>query len=76
MLKALKQHWPEYLMEAIELGTFMILASLFTILLHHPGSPAAQAIPSEFLRRVLTGLAMGPSWGSFTHRGENGPGLI
>jgi aquaporin Z len=59
MLKALKQHWPEYLMEAAELGFFMISASLFTILLYHPSSPVARAISSEFLRRVLSGLAMG-----------------
>ena len=59
MLKALKQHWPEYLMEGAELAMFMISASLFTILLYHPASPAVQAIPSEFFRRVLTGLAMG-----------------
>ena len=59
MLRALKEHWPEYLMEAAELGVFMISASLFTILLYHPSSPAVRVIPSEFLRRVLNGLAMG-----------------
>jgi aquaporin Z len=46
-------------MEAAELGIFMISASLFTILLYHPSSPALRVIPSEFIRRVLTGLAMG-----------------
>jgi aquaporin Z len=46
-------------MEAAELGIFMISASLFTILLYHPSSPALRVIPSEFVRRVLTGLAMG-----------------
>lgn len=46
-------------MEAAELGIFMISASLFTILLYHPSSPAVRVIPSEFVRRVLTGLAMG-----------------
>ena len=59
MIRALRNHWPEYLMEAAELGIFMISASLFTILLHHPSSPAVRLIPSEFVRRVLTGLAMG-----------------
>src|SRR5512141_414821 len=59
MLKALKKHWPEYLMEAAELAIFMISASVFTILLYHPSSPAVHLIPSEFLRRMLTGLAMG-----------------
>lgn len=59
MFDALKEHWPEYLMEAAELGIFMVSASVFTILLYHPASPAVRAIPPEFIRRVLTGLAMG-----------------
>src|SRR5258707_4688210 len=59
MRDALKNHWPEYLMEAAELGCFMISASLFTILLYHPAFPAVQAIPMEFTRRILMGLAMG-----------------
>jgi len=46
-------------MEGSELAMFMISASLFTILFYHPSSPAVQAIPSEFIRRGLTGLAMG-----------------
>jgi aquaporin Z len=59
MIKALREHWPEYLCEAAELGLFMISAGLFTILLHHPGSPVLSFIPSEFTRRMLTGIAMG-----------------
>ena len=59
MRDALKKHWPEYLMEAAELGIFMIAMSVFTILLYHPASPAIRAIPSEFTRRILMGLAMG-----------------
>ena len=59
MVKALKKHWPEYLMEGAELAMFMISASLVTILLYHPASPLAQAIHSELFRRLLTGLAMG-----------------
>ncbi len=59
MRKALRTHWPEYLMEAAGLGIFMVSASLFTILLYHPGSPALQALPEEFPRRVLMGMAMG-----------------
>ncbi|MSU60022.1 MAG: aquaporin family protein [Pedosphaera sp.] len=46
-------------MEAAELGAFMISASVFTILLYHPASPAVRAVPEEFIRRVLMGLAMG-----------------
>lgn len=59
MRHALKTHWPEYLMEAAELGTFMVSASLFTILLYHPASPVVRAIPAELIRRALMGLAMG-----------------
>jgi aquaporin Z len=46
-------------MEAALLGGFMVSACGFTVLLFHPASPAVQAIPSEFVRRWLTGLAMG-----------------
>ena len=59
MIQALREHWPEYLCEAAELGLFMISAGLFTILLHHPRSPVLNFIPSEFTRRMLTGIAMG-----------------
>src|SRR5882724_8568381 len=59
MLIALKKHWPEYLMEAAGLGIFMVSASVFTILLYHPASPALQVLSQEFPRRVLMGLAMG-----------------
>ena len=59
MRLALKSHWPEYLMEAAELAIFMISASVFTILLYYPASPVVRAIPTEFVRRLLMGLAMG-----------------
>src|SRR6266704_6635806 len=59
MIRALREHWPEYLCEAAELGLFMISAGLFTILLWHPSSPIPNMIPSEFIRRTLTGIAMG-----------------
>lgn len=59
MSKALKTHWPEYVMEALELGLFMIAACSFTVLLFHPASPIAQSITAEPLRRMLMGIAMG-----------------
>jgi aquaporin Z len=58
MLNALRQHWPEYLIEAAGLGFFMISACAFGALLEHPGSPVRQAIADPFARRVLMGLAM------------------
>lgn len=58
-LHALHAHWPEYLIEAALLGLFMISASVFTILLEHPGSPAVEALPDPFARRAVIGAAMG-----------------
>ena len=55
---ALRQHWPEYLMEGAELGTFMISACLFGAILQLPGSPVVKGIPDPTLRRVLMGIAM------------------
>jgi aquaporin Z len=52
-------HWPEYLMEAAALGTFMISACVFGVLLGHPASAVHQAIESDVLRRIITGIAMG-----------------
>ena len=46
-------------MEAALLGLFMISACAFTVLLQHPASPVHDAIPDPFVRRLLTGLAMG-----------------
>jgi aquaporin Z len=59
MNNALKKHWPEYLMEAAELGLFMFSACAFTVLLFHPSSPVAQTIHDGVLRRLLMGTAMG-----------------
>jgi len=59
MLRALKEHWPEYFCEAAELGIFMISAGAFTILLWHPSSPIPNIIPNHFIRQMLTGIAMG-----------------
>ena len=56
---ALRMHWPEYLMEAGALATFMISACVFSVLLEHPISPIQQSIESPLIRRALMGLAMG-----------------
>jgi Major intrinsic protein len=37
----------------------MISAALFTMLLWHPSSPVLNLIPNPFIRRMLTGMAMG-----------------
>ena len=59
MKDALRNHWPEYLMEAAGLGLFMVSACLFSALLFYPDSPAVGAIPDAFVRGALIGIAMG-----------------
>jgi aquaporin Z len=59
MFKALWEHWPEYLMEAAELGLFMISACVFATILGHPASPIAKALPHPTVQRLLIGVAMG-----------------
>ncbi len=58
-MNALRHHYPEYLMEAAELGLFMISASIATAILEHPASVIHQAIANPVLRRWLIGVAMG-----------------
>jgi major intrinsic protein len=59
MRRALQQHWPEFLIEAWALGTFMVAAALFTALVEYPGSPVHPLLVSGAARRALLGLAMG-----------------
>jgi aquaporin Z len=58
-LSALRTHWPEYLMEAALLASFMLSACVFGALLEHPSSPLHQAIEDVTTRQLLAGLAMG-----------------
>jgi len=60
-------HWPEYLMEGLGLGLFMISACAFGALLGHPGSPVVRALPSALARRALMGLAMGSTAVALIH---------
>src|SRR5215472_856224 len=56
---ALTQHWPEYMIEGLCLGMFMISACTFAALLEHPASPVRMSIANADLRRLLGGIAMG-----------------
>jgi aquaporin Z len=58
-MASLRVHWPEYLMEAALLGTFMVSACVFGALYEFPQSPVRQTIHSGFLRRLLMGFSMG-----------------
>ena len=59
MLRSLQLHWPEYLMEAGELGLFMVLVGIFATLLYADASPVPTWIPDLFLRGVVMGVIVG-----------------
>ena len=56
---ALRQHWPEYLIEGWALGTFMVSAGIVATLLGAPASPLQRAIAAPFSRNAVAGIAMG-----------------
>jgi aquaporin Z len=58
-MNRLRRHYPEYLIEAMGLGLFMIAAALFTTLFEYPASPLHQALTAPLLRRFLIGVGMG-----------------
>src|SRR5215469_13992271 len=58
-LASVHLHWPEYLMEAGLLGSFMVSACIFGALYEFPHSPVRHAIASQLLRRILMGVSMG-----------------
>ncbi|MCA9290679.1 MAG: aquaporin [Phycisphaerales bacterium] len=53
-----RARWPLYVLEALELGVFMIAASASAIVLFHPASPVVSGVPLR-ARQILMGLAMG-----------------
>jgi aquaporin Z len=57
--ESLRLHWPEYLMEAGEAGVYLFSACTVATLLWHPASPIQPHLPSDAVRRILMGLAMG-----------------
>ena len=59
MFAALKEHWPECLVEAAGLGIILISACLADVLLEYPLSPVRQAIREPMVRTTLLGLARG-----------------
>ncbi|HYW40013.1 MAG TPA: aquaporin [Terriglobales bacterium] len=56
---SLRVHWPEYLMEAGEAGIYLFSACSTATLLWHPASPIQRYLPSDAVRRLLMGVAMG-----------------
>lgn len=57
--RTIREHLPEYLIEAWALGMFMVSAGLATILLEYPESALRAAIQDADIRRILIGIAMG-----------------
>jgi aquaporin Z len=58
---SLRLHWTEYLMEAGESGLYLFAACAVATLLWHPASPVQRHLPSDAVRRILMGVAMGAS---------------
>lgn len=56
---SIREHWPEYLMEAAGLGLFMVSAAIVTTIFEYPNSRLHELLPDSVLRRVLIGIAMG-----------------
>ena len=56
----LRFHWPEYLMEAGELGLYMFSTCAIATLLQHSASPVRHVIANSFFRRAVMGLGMAP----------------
>ena len=58
-LRTFGLHWPEYLMEAGELGLYILFVCVFATLFQHTASSVRHLISSSLARRVLYGLAVG-----------------
>jgi aquaporin Z len=56
---ATRIHWPEYLMEMCHLGAFLVCALAVATIMEHPASPVRHTIDVAWIRRAITGLAMG-----------------
>lgn len=59
MIDSFRKHYPEYLMEAVELGLFMISAGVAVSLLEYDGFVFKKLIPIPQVRLIIIGIAMG-----------------
>ena len=60
VLSSLKKHWPEYIMEACELGFLAFMACASSALFRHPASPLSHIFDGNgLLQRLAVGLVMG-----------------
>jgi len=58
MRTALRTHWDVYLMEAAELGFFMLAACASATLIFVPQSPISRLLPDFHLKRIVMGIVM------------------
>ena len=58
-IQSLREHWPEYAIEAWALGMFMVAAGAVATLLEYPASPLHAAVPSSHTRLAIAGISMG-----------------
>ena len=75
-IASLRHHWPEYLMEAGELGLYLFVACVIATLVQHPASMVRQSVSSGVARRALMGLVMGATVSAIviSHRGKRSAG--
>lgn len=57
--QSLRDHWPEYLMEAWGLGIFMVSAGVSVVVMESGIFPMRDLIGDADLRRAIIGIAMG-----------------
>lgn len=59
MLRTLQTHWPEYLIEAIGLGMFMVVAGVVVCSIETFPLPVNTLMGNPLLRRTIVGVVMG-----------------
>jgi aquaporin Z len=65
--RALREHWPEYLIEGWALGCLMIAIGIFGSALGSPMSSIYGAIPSPLLRALALAIAIGATLAALIH---------
>jgi aquaporin Z len=56
---SLRLHWPEYGMEFVEMGVYLLSTCTFATLLQHPASPVRHYLANSMVRRACFGLSIG-----------------
>jgi len=59
VVTSLRLHWPEYVMELLEMGLYLFVTCVFATLLQHPASPIRHLLPNNLVRRACFGISVG-----------------